>query len=333
MNVVKRSYQQGLSLVELMVAMVLGLLISLGVIQIFDSNRVSYRTQEALSRVQESGRIAISLLSREIRIAGFWGCHGNAANVNNQLNPDPAQGFDPVFHDFANGGLAGADNIAGNPANQIVNGTDGITVRRAGALNGGTRVIPPYMAAVTDDINVPNAPNDIENRDYLVVSDCLAADVFRNRSAVAGQLRHTVGGAGGGPGNLSGNLSKVYGENAMVYRALATTFFIRTNPVGEPALYMSELGGVPMELVEGIEDMQILYGEDATGDGSTIQYFSAGDPALDMARVVSVRVSLLVRSTENATTEPQVYTFNGVQTVAPDLRLRKVYTTTIALRN
>src|SRR5690606_32658137 len=222
--------------VELMVAMALGLLVSLGVMQVFDSNRISYRTQEALSRVQESGRIAISLLSREVRMAGFWGCHGRAANINNQLNPDPGQGFDADLHDFASGPLVGADNIVGNAANQIVTGTDSITVRRAGSLNGGLPVVAPFMAVATDDIRVA-APNEIENGDYLAVTDCLATDVFRNRSAVAGQLRHTSGGGGGsGPGNLTSNLSKVYGDNSRVFRALATTFFIRTNPVGEPAL-------------------------------------------------------------------------------------------------
>src|SRR5690606_30860013 len=73
-----RRYERGISLVELLIAMALGLMLSLGVIQVFDSHRVSYRTQEALSQVQESARVAMAVLSRDIRLAGFWGCHGQS---------------------------------------------------------------------------------------------------------------------------------------------------------------------------------------------------------------------------------------------------------------
>jgi type IV pilus assembly protein PilW len=97
------------------------------------------------------------------------------------------------------------------------------------------------------------------------------------------------------------------------------------------------------ELVEGIQNMQILYGEDtdadsdgANGDGTANRYVAIDTADLDVDKVVSVRLSLLARSlNNNLTTTPSPYTFNGVAaTLDPtDKYLRKVFTTTIALRN
>ena len=91
------------------------------------------------------------------------------------------------------------------------------------------------------------------------------------------------------------------------------------------------------ELVEGIENMQILMGEDTDGDGTANRYVSPPEPGdLHMHPVVSVRISLLAVSPyNNVTTEPAPYFFNG-DLVTPndnDRYLRKVFTTTITLRN
>ncbi|MFQ5469239.1 MAG: PilW family protein [Gammaproteobacteria bacterium] len=67
------SHQRGITLVELMVALVVSLILLAGVIQIFSSNQATYRLQEALSRLQENGRFAIEHLQKDIRIAGFPG--------------------------------------------------------------------------------------------------------------------------------------------------------------------------------------------------------------------------------------------------------------------
>ena len=63
--------QLGLSLVELMVAMVLGLLITAGVTQLFLTNRLTANLQQGLASVQEQGRFAVDFLSREMMAAGY----------------------------------------------------------------------------------------------------------------------------------------------------------------------------------------------------------------------------------------------------------------------
>jgi type IV pilus assembly protein PilW len=92
-----------------------------------------------------------------------------------------------------------------------------------------------------------------------------------------------------------------------------------------------------------VENMQILYGEDtdadsegANGDGTANRYVAIDTADLDVDKVVSVRLSLLARSlNNNLTTTPSPYTFNGTAVTpgATDKYLRKVFTTTITLRN
>jgi type IV pilus assembly protein PilW len=68
---VMRSRQRGLSLIELMVAMVIGLFLILGVTQIFISNQRSYLFQQGQVGNQENGRFTLALLSQELLKAGY----------------------------------------------------------------------------------------------------------------------------------------------------------------------------------------------------------------------------------------------------------------------
>jgi type IV pilus assembly protein PilW len=71
----------GFSLIELMVALVLGLLVAGAAFAIFHANQLSYRSNEGLNRVQESARVAFELMSRDIRAAGGSAC-SNVARPN-----------------------------------------------------------------------------------------------------------------------------------------------------------------------------------------------------------------------------------------------------------
>lgn len=66
-----RRTQLGLSIVELMVAMALGLLLMTGVIQVFLSSRQTYAANEAMGRLQENGRFALEFIARSARLAGY----------------------------------------------------------------------------------------------------------------------------------------------------------------------------------------------------------------------------------------------------------------------
>jgi len=85
--------------------------------------------------------------------------------------------------------------------------------------------------------------------------------------------------------------------------------------------------------VRNVEDMQVLYGEDLDNDGLANRYVTA-TAGPDWGNVVAARVSLLVRSTDNATAQSESYRdLLGNTVAALDKRLRKSFVTTIALRN
>jgi len=75
---------RGFSLVELMVAMALGLVIVGGVVSVLTANKRSYRTNEGLAQVQEAGRSAYELIARDVRQSGTTGCD-NARKMTNVL--------------------------------------------------------------------------------------------------------------------------------------------------------------------------------------------------------------------------------------------------------
>ena len=81
MKMLSRNKQRGLTLIEIMIALVIGLIITAGIIQVFSSTRQSNRVHEAISRMQETGRMALEVLARDIRMADFWGCAGGIGNV------------------------------------------------------------------------------------------------------------------------------------------------------------------------------------------------------------------------------------------------------------
>ena len=65
--------QKGMALVELLVAMLIGLVLVGGILQIFSSSRQTHRVHEATARMQESGRMALEVISRDVRMADFLG--------------------------------------------------------------------------------------------------------------------------------------------------------------------------------------------------------------------------------------------------------------------
>jgi prepilin-type N-terminal cleavage/methylation domain-containing protein len=98
-------HQAGFSLVEIMVALVIGIMMLLGVTEIFLTGSRSGVTSSDLARVQESGRIALELVSKEVRRAGYKGCVNSATELVTGGITYPDQAI-----------TGGADNITVNYA-------------------------------------------------------------------------------------------------------------------------------------------------------------------------------------------------------------------------
>ncbi len=322
MRIIKR--QQGLSLIEVMVALILSLFLIGGVLQIYLSNKSNYRLTEELARVQENGRFALEMITRDTRMADYWGCAGvvNKANVSNALNFTPGDDFDFT----GNTGIAGVDDS--NPATP-----DELILR--GAF-GASAFLMGTPASQTANLEIATG-NDLEIGDIVMVGDCENSDIFQISNIIGSstedEIEHATGGTGT-PGNATPTLSKIYQEDAQIMRVASFRYHVAPGINGEPALFRQTDGGVDNELVSGVENFQVLFGEDTDGDRTANRYVSADAPP-DFNNIVSIRLNLLIRSLDdNVVKTPQVYSFAGAAPVtAPDNRLRHVFTSTIAVRN
>jgi len=336
--------QLGISLVEIMVALVISLFLLGGVIQVYIANKTSYRFVDASSRIQENARFALDTMVSDIRMAGFWGCaqfdSDNNGHLQNNLNTASGN-YEAELHAFI------TNPAISLTANDGLNGSDSITL--SGSKAEQNIVKATFMITDEDVIEVSES-TAIEQNDIVILSNCYGADIFEvtsvGVSATAGQktLSHSTGAQADTPGNMNqascaaaGSnqcLSQLYGTSASVAVLQTISYTIKAGASGEPALWREE-NGEDSELIESVEQMQILFGVDTDGDGTPNQYVSdAAAIAADSEQISAVRVFLVVRSDEDGITDStQVYTLNGVDTDAPDNRLRQVFSATITLRN
>ena len=350
-----RSIPRGFTLVELMVALVVGLVVMLGVGQIFVQSKRTASVQEELARLQENGRYALQLLRWDIQRAGYLGC-SHAATLKGNIVGNG--GFTDDFEHFilgyegTSGGwspsLPGELDDTGTAEDDILPGTDVITLRFAdGEGLRMTQPKQPYQFTVRN-LQVENgACNGGANRysglcagDVMVVSDCTKARAFEVESLhLSGNdlaIYHSNP-AWGGPADMEpGNHFSP--AHSHLFKGTTVSYFVRIRDAdsGIPALYRKIGNGAAQELIEGVENLQILYGVDTDEDGIPNRFLDAA-AVPDFRDVVSVRIALLVRSIEerlNRAPAARSFTLLKSEITTPaDRHLRKVFDTVIQLRN
>ncbi|MDE2088439.1 MAG: PilW family protein [Gammaproteobacteria bacterium] len=261
---------------------------------------------------------------------------------------------------------------------KVIPGTDVIVIRRMS--NQSTELVPPYtnaaqlFASYSPTGTCPGGGASYDgmcNGDVVMVSDCAKSRVFQitNLTPTGGNTAVNVVHAGNGSqGNSTtswggaSDQAGAFGQGAQLAKAETIVYYVgqagfdrsgNTCPAATdcpPALYSMVNGGTPQELVDGVENMQILYGVDTDADGVANQYVTADvvNNNNAWANVVTVRVSLLLRTPANVTNAPDTNTYlltgntaGGATKITPyassasdrDLRMRHVFTTTIKIRN
>ncbi len=324
--------QAGMSLVELMIALVIGLLILMGVLTVYLSGARTAATTEALSRVQESGRFGIFFLSRDIRQAGFKSaCQGE---VNNLLDEGSAAYDDTLFD--LNDPIVGWDDSAGTLAATLpeyVRG-DVLMLKSASTVPGVTAKNVTQVTAAEISLD---GPSGIEAGTIMFIGDSQGCDLFqKGHNANASSIQRP---ASGTPGNKNPNTewSHAYDDSMQIFLFQSTAYYIGNGIDGQPALRRASFNtgaAVDEELVNGIEDMQLLYGEDTDGNQTADRYVAAGAVA-DWDDVVAVQVNLLASSlSTNVIDEVQALPAPWDALADPgDGRLRRVFTTNVGIRN
>jgi type IV pilus assembly protein PilW len=349
--------QRGLTLVELMIAIVMGLVLLAGVASVFVANKQTYRIQDALARVQENGRFAITFLTRDIRQAGYFGCGTQRTRVKNTLNDPTAflwsfgnavEGYDAQGLSWKNQGtsfttstLAGVF-MAGTTYGlvpQPVEGSDILAVRSMGGC--GDRVTE-HVQPSADLKLTPKAC--LQDGDIVMVTDCSDAAIFQvtnvtTQPSVKTNVVHNAGTTKYPPGNATKDLGKKW-TGGDIIQVSTNIYYVGETGRGVRALYRIYNGRTPEELVEGVENMQLWFGEGGNADLVVENYLRA-DEVTNWADVRSVEIHLLVQSADQqAIQQAQTYRFfvNNVAsdvTVsdAADRRLRQVFASTVTARN
>lgn len=331
-------YQRGLTLIELMISLVLGLVIVGGVLNIFISTNQTAKVNDNLMRIQENARIAFDLMARDIREAGQNPCGSKL--VANVLR---SSGAIPVWTDWNSGTLRGYDNTQdetgikafGTTTNARVSGTDAVLVIRADQYE---KTIDIHATATTL-ITLTSASSFQEN-DIAFVCDSLSSAIFQLYDASP----HSGTGKGknldhkadvtnmncsdflGGttPPATCPTVAKQFAPSAgtpepgVAAKLVSSFWYVGNNGSGQRSLYRSTItrsgtGGKTIimsadEMIPGVQDLQITY---LTRDGTTGALASDWVTATAVtnwpddnatAQVVAVRLDLTLQTSENVST-------------------------------
>jgi type IV pilus assembly protein PilW len=273
MKPVTINVQRGLTLIELMIAMTLGLLLIMGVGNIFLSNQQAFRTSENLAGVQENTRIAFELLSREVREAGSNPC--GAQVIVNALNPSGT----PTIADSWTTPIRGYDNSqdyasvpTGTATGNRVAGTDAILLI-SGSANSNAAIVDHQVTSA--QFKVSSTAHGLKAGDIAMVCNYKVASIFQVTNASNSSVTIVHNSGTGSPGNCTkglgmrdpatlscskplGYLEDFTGGSFVIFKA--GFWYIGNNSRGGRSLFRySPTDNTTDEMVDNVTDMQIDY--------------------------------------------------------------------------
>lgn len=294
--------ERGLSLVELMVSIVIGLVLVGGAISLLVTSKQTYVVQEDMARLQESGRFAMEMIGRDVRLAGYVGC----ASVLDAVRPwarveepgeladfsQPIEGIEAGGASWQPSGFS-AGTLDPDPF------SDAITVRHVG---GPFAPLTADVSAASGFPPIDNGELQLRDGEVVALSDCTSTHIFALGDGTA--------------------FGKIYAGGALqparLSRATAVRYFVAPSSESpqENSLWRQALSDTPgdrdpdpVELLTGVNRLEIRYGVDLDADGSADD-FREGDAAImsaaDWERVVAVRIALLLRTTGDRQPETNV---------------------------
>lgn len=359
---------QGFSIVELLIAVTIGLIILSGVINVVVKSKTNKLQQDEIAFIQDNARFVVETLSSEIRMAGYMGCASPSSSLI-------ANSIDGNFFNFVStGGLEGYDgqtSVAGFPdplRTQAKVGSDAFIVRRGDSdeLSIESHVAASATIALYKQHNFPpGTPLMIADANCRYVglfqvsapnANALpASKIVHNTGSVTSNCTKIIRGSFvcapsctavscNGYGTTTGS----YSPGSKVMRFISRAYFIGPSTViaDTPALKRQSLvmdttlTTRSEEIAQGVEDMQLLYGVDTNADGDVNQYRTAAQMDVDSSgaidgkdwdKVKSVRIALVFRSQNPVSPSNQTQVINGV--TYNDRYLRQAVTSTVVIRN
>ncbi|QQZ30108.1 prepilin-type N-terminal cleavage/methylation domain-containing protein [Thiothrix subterranea] len=297
----KNNRQRGLSLIELMIAMVVSLVLVAGVSTVYMSSKRAYQARDQLSLMDETARIALNALTKHLEHAGY-------ATSSKRSMDDYFIKPDDVANSKLVSGLCadGKSNISSPSSLRDTANNDTDSVTAYGDTTG--------VVFIADDdlfLDCANTGGNTNKKD-----DNNRWEGCRvTTEEPAGPAASTAG--------------------ALAYN----NFFVAPDGTGIPNLNCaSSRLTARTPVAQGVENIQFLYGVDTDADGGVNKYLNAdgvGTNAGEWQRVISIKVGILVRSLEKVlpAEEEHSYQVLDVLQTRKDRFQRAVYTTVIHLRN
>ena len=346
--------QKGLSLVELMVAMVISILVIGGTLSIFTGSMQTARLNQSLTSLQSNALFAIELITNDLRMASHQGCaHSQSDSMVISADNAPTNDYGRTAVRAA---LVQENNwLPGMPAGYTVPtnigvpkpGTHVLMVQYAAAPGNA---ISASMTATGSNITLAGENDDLIDDSFAVISNCNSSDLFQ-----IGSISNSGGELSVSPKT---NLSQAYLFNddaAFAVRVMpfrTAIYYIgdtgRSNDSGGQiySLYMQTFPydlttNPPQEIAEGVEQLQVSLG---VRDGDNISYSLPDEAGLDFSEVDLVKVGLLLatRDRENTTVNRPYFladTMVGVEggntdpSYTDDGRIRIAYNLSVKIRN
>jgi type IV pilus assembly protein PilW len=339
----------GFSLIELMVAVTLGLLLTVALISVFVGSRSAYQSTTGVASLADEGRFVLDTISQQARGAGFMGCtaasdsNTNGTTTYSVIDAVLNEGASSLAYDFQFGvggyeatgtGAAGAFTIPATPTagalasgwtpnldpaftaatNEQVQGSDVLVLRSS--LPQSTPVYTTAAAAQGAGSLTVSSAGNLQPGQLAVVSDCSHAVPFQISSVTAGTpATINFGGSTGPPGNASAALPQEFSAGALVYPLTTTVFYIGVGADGDSALRRLDLqngmvGAAIFTDSEVVEDVENMQILYGLDTPSGTSYVTA-DQVPDFTEVVSLEIAVLVASPPGSTTAPATArTFN-----------------------
>ena len=360
--------ERGMSLVELMVAMLIGLIGIVIITHLYITNDKYKRSTTGAGTAQVNGAVALYTLEREIRMGGYGVNHSMALGCTCAgVNCSPVQYYYNGNSSFPPAGAAAGALPARVLAPVLITdnpgGPDAITVLYSVA---NERMLPAAISESTvapnHDYKVDGSQGFQDNNLILVVQGgtCLLRQVSKVQTGTT-TLEHRTGPynpvASYAPGLTAGaavfNLGTPTATGGPVWRS----FYIANNRLQSEDLLRTLATwpvASPQALVDDIVDLQAQYGKDdgsvpgTTADDGVVDVWDAVPPpdATAWRRVLAVRVAVLARSQNfekpnvaggpcEATTAAPAWS-GGALTVPgglPSCYRHRVFETVIPLRN
>lgn len=280
---------QGFTLVELLVALVLGLVLVGGALNMVVSNRNTVRLTENVMRIQENARTAFDMMSRDIREAGQIPCGipdtpNSTSQIGNVIRSPKTSSTIPWWANWEAGALRGfasgtdtTDIVPfGTTTNKRVSGTAAILTMQAG---GGEQVIVSQTTPVSTNFEITlQSVDGLSANDVVVACDLNAAAIYQLGTVSAGlkSIDYTPSFTGYNcsgdlgsptPPNCATTTPKEFATNGFVAPLKTTFWYIGYNADGRKSLYRTYLKndgggtiiGEPQEVLPGVKDLQIQY--------------------------------------------------------------------------